>query len=98
MIFCQFILTSDSSELLVFFCYEITFMFGIIVCGSASTFAHKGFLPAWWSTSLIIVVRSLQMAHAGSQGGKYLWVALYDWYGRAKVGCGFVKSSDGLIC
>ena len=28
----------------------------------------------------------------------YLWVALYDWYGRAKVGCGFVKSSDGLIC
>ena len=31
-------------------------------------------------------------------GGKYLWVALYDWYGRAKVGCGFVKSSDGLIC
>ena len=31
-------------------------------------------------------------------GGKYLWVALYDWYGRAKVECGFVKSSDGLIC
>ena len=74
MIFCQFILTSDSSELLVFFCYEITFMFGIIVCGSTSTFAHKGFLPAWWSTSLIIVVRSLQMAHAGSQG-----VSIYEW-------------------
>ena len=31
-------------------------------------------------------------------GGKYLWMALYDWHGRAKVGCGFVKSSDGLIC
>ena len=72
MIFCQFILTSDSSELLVFFCYEITFMFGIIVCGSTSTFAHKGFLPARWSTSLIIVVRSLQMAHAGSQGQAYM--------------------------
>lgn len=56
MIFCQFILTSDSSELLVFFCYEIAIMFGIIVCG------------------------------------------LSDWYGLAKVGGGYIKSSDGLIC
>lgn len=98
MIFCQFILTSDSSELLVFFCYEITFMFGIIVCGSASTFAHKGFLPAWWSNFLDYCGTLVTNGTRRLTGGKYLWVALYDWYGRAKVECGFVKSSDGLIC
>ena len=87
MIFCQFILTSDSSELLVFFCYEIVFMFGSIVCGLASTFAHTGFLPVWWSLPQLLWYARYKW-HTQAHRGKYLWVALYDWYGLAKVGGG----------
>jgi len=37
------------------------------------------------------------MAHADSQGQVFMG-ALYDWYGLAKVGGGFIESSDGLVC
>lgn len=63
---------------------------GFDICPSQAVYLYGGHFLDYCGTLATNGTRRLTWA-------KYLWVALYDWYGLAKVGGGFVKSSDGLI-
>jgi hypothetical protein len=62
------------TELLVFFYARKSYVLGRNdSLGLALTLAHTALFVSLWSTSSSVVVRSPQMAHAGSQGQAFVW-------------------------